>query len=244
MICRTQHGIIGIGIAVAALFGACMKKSESPPPDKEAEASRRPPADLAVRSAVDAILDRMEFGQIAFTVPPVMRYQEPKLVELLLSTKSSAQELQAELDTRLHAQSARVRITDRMEAQLTGMGFSFEAIEPPLQAVSRQGTTRWRWEVIPKGHGALVLHLKLYAHIEVSGLDTPYVIQTYDRPVEVQITAVQRVTGFIHDSSQWLWPAVLVPIAGYLGKRLWKRLMDRRRRAKLPPSPPALHGSP
>ena len=225
---RTRGLIIGITGAVAVLFGifvvlASFFTRAMAPNDAPKGAA---PHSVAP-STVDTTLAGLDWGQIAFAIAPEMKFHEPRVVELLLSTRFSVEDLQAQLHTLVGAQSATIHISDRMEAQLTGQGFSIEPIEPPLQAVSRRETTRWRWEVIPTAHGRHTLHLQLYAHIDVAGLDTPYVIQTYDKPVEVQITVPQRVTGFVGDNWQWLWAAVLVPIVGYL----WKRATSRRKRA-------------
>jgi hypothetical protein len=219
--------IIGITGAVVVLFGIVVVLASL------FVTAARAPNDVGsapVPSAVDATLAGLDWGQIAFAVAPEMKYHEPHVVELLLSTRFSVEELQAQLQTRAGVQSATIHISDRMEAQLAGQGFSIESIEPPLQAVSRRGTTRWRWEVIPTVHGTHTLHLQLYAHIDVAGLDTPYVLQTYDKPVEVQITVAQRVAGFVGGNWQWLWAAILVPIAGYL----WKRTTGRRKRSDPP----------
>ena len=106
-----------------------------------------------------------------------------------------------------------------MEAQLTGSGFAIEAQEPDLQAVTSQKSTRWTWKVTPTGHGPQTLHLTLSAHIDVAGRDAPLVVRTFDRDIQVNITIPQRVSGFLQKNWQWLWAAIVVPIAGYLWKR-------------------------
>lgn len=188
----------------------------APPAGASPPAGESSPPLPASPSLVDSVLRSLEWGRIAFNVPAKMQYQERHVVELLLSLTASRSELQAELETRPSAQSAEIRISNEMEAQLLGTGFVIKRIEPASQVVSRMATTRWRWEVIPDEHGTRVLHLALYAHIRIAGSDKLYVVRTFDKTIDVEITMPQRVTGFLFKNWQWLWATLLVPVAGYL----------------------------
>jgi hypothetical protein len=109
-----------------------------------------------------------------------------------------------------------------MEANLSGQGFAIEALQPDLQAVGSTQPTKWRWNVIPKNPGTHSLHLTLSAHIPLEGQDTPYVIRTFDRNIQVEVTISQRISAFIGANWQWLWAAIVVPVAGYLWRRVKK----------------------
>jgi hypothetical protein len=180
---------------------------------------------------VDRILRELDWGNIAFNAPATMRYAQPQLVELLLSPSLSVADLQAKLHQKVGAESAHIRVSNGMEAQLTGTGFTIQALRPGLQAVTSQQITRWKWEVTPTGHGRQTLHLTLSAHIDVAGRDTPLVVQTFHREIQVNITASQRVSEFVQNNWQWLWAAIVVPIAGYL----WKGRKKLRTKPKSKP---------
>jgi hypothetical protein len=168
---------------------------------------------------VDESVRQLDWGNIAFNAPASMRYAQPQIVELLLSPSLSVADLQAQLQQKVGVESARAQISNRMEAQLTGSGFGIEAQMPDLQAVTSQQATRWTWKVTPTGHGPQTLHLTLSAHIDVAGRDAPLVVRTFDRDIQVSITIPQRVSGFIQKNWQWLWAAIVLPIAGYLWRR-------------------------
>ena len=119
-----------------------------------------------------------------------------------------------------------------MEAQLTGTGFDIKAVTPALQGVTSEQTTRWQWEVTPTERGRQTLYLSLSAHIDVAGNDAPLVLRTFDREIQVNITAGQRVSGFVQGNWQWLWAAIVVPIAG----AVWGLL----KRRKKPPTKPEI----
>lgn len=212
-----ERAVPGAGVAEPG-------RAEAAPPAGDGSSAGGASALAASTSLVDAAVQSLEWGTIVFNVPSQMRYQERYVVELVLSMTASRAELQAELETGAGAgaQSAEIRISNEMEARLTGTGFTFKRIEPASQAVSRLATTRWRWEVIPEERGTRVLHLALYAHIRIAGSDKRYVVRTFDRTINVQITMPQRVTGFVFENWQWLWAALLLPTAGYL----WKRRKD------------------
>ena len=172
---------------------------------------------------VDKILAGLDWGNIAFNAPSTMTHKQPQVVELVLSPSLSVAQLQEQLDQKADAESARVHISNRMEAQLTGSrGFAIQTLTPPEpRAITSQQTSRWRWEVTPIEHGKQSLHLALLAHIDVAGRDTPLVVQTFDRTIEVEITLFERVSGFIQDNWQWLCATILIPLAPWLWKK-WK----------------------
>src|SRR5205823_14748857 len=124
--------------------------------------------------------------------------------------------LEAQREQRIGAESAQVHVSKRMEAHLTGSGFAIEALTPDLQAITSQQITRWKWEVSPTKLGPQTLHLALSAHIELAGLDAPLVARTFEREIQVDITIPQRVSAFIQTNWQWLWAAIVVPIAVFL----------------------------
>jgi len=195
-----------------------------PPPPAPARAEISP----AAVKLVDEILRELDWGNIAFNAPATMRYAQPRPVELLLSPALSVTDLQEKLHQKVGAQSAHIQVSNIMEAQLTGTGFTIEAQRPALQAVTSQQITRWVWRVTPTELGRRTLHLTLSAHLDVAGRDAPLVVQTFHRAIQVDITIRQRISAFIQNNWQWLWAAVLVPVAGYL----WKIGKGRRVKPK------------
>jgi hypothetical protein len=174
-------------------------------------------------SVVDEAVRGLHWGSVAFGAPPTMQYRTPVIAELLLSPSLPVAELEAQLRASAPADSARIQISNRMEAQLTGEGFSVRTLTPDLQAVRSAEPTRWRWEVVPTEHGIRSLHVTLSATLNINGSDAPIVVRTYDRDVKITITVSQRLSSFIQANWQWLWAAVLVPVGGYLWNLRRKR---------------------
>jgi hypothetical protein len=185
---------------------------------------------------MDAAARGLDWGNIAFDAPNAMRYGQVQTVELVLSPTLTASALQSQLNEQVGTESAQVQISNRMEAKLTGIGFTIEALSPDLQAVTTQQVTRWQWEVTPTGRGQKKLHLSLSALIGTGGSDAPLVVRTFDRDINVNVTIGQRVTGFLRTNWTWLWAAIVVPVAGYTWARWKKRSAPSTPQAPSPPS--------
>jgi len=214
---------IGIGVAllvavfmfmssVLYLSLGMMPESMAPPPDPS------PP------SNVDKLLNEMEFGAIAFNAPTNINIDESPQIQLLLSLASTVEELKQSIAEEGEKVGATIKVSDRMEARLSGYMFQITAITPEVQAVSKIQETEWKWEIHPKKEGKHKLHLTLTALLEIDGRSTPRTIRTYDKVIEVNVTATQKISQFFKNNWQWLWAAILLPVAGWLWKRRKKQL--------------------
>jgi hypothetical protein len=194
--------------------------------------SSTPPTSLGV---VEEIVSNLEWGNIAFDTPKKIKFEEPKTIELLLSPTKSFQELQSSLKSHEQTESARIQISNRMEADLSGLGFKIEALVPQEQAVYRGKTTQWKWEVTPTKDGNQNLYLTLSAIINVSNQKVPLVVRTFDKTIKVEVSVSQRISTFVSSNWQWLWASILVP----LSPLLWKWYQKKRGKKPSPNNPGA-----
>jgi hypothetical protein len=238
---RNKLAIFGflLGIAIVIFLAVLPLKYPAPPvllPTPAStilptpSASRTPPTSLGI---VEEIVSNLEWGNIAFDTPKKMKFEEPKTIELLLSPTKSVQELQSSLKSHEQTESARIQISNRMEADLSGRGFKIEALVPQEQAVYRGKTTQWKWEVTPTKDGDQNLYLTLSAIINVSNQKVPLVIRTFDKTIEIEVSVGQRISTFVAGNWQWLWASILVPLSPFLWK--W---YQRKRGKKQPPNNP------
>ena len=184
---------------------------------------------------VEEIVNNLEWGNIAFDTPKKMKFEEPKIIKLLLSPTKSVQELQSSLKSHEQIESARIQISNKMQAKLSGPGFKIEVLDPQEQAVSIGKTTQWRWQVTPTKDGDedQNLYLTLSAIINVSNQKSLFVIQTFDKTIKVEVSVSQRISTFVAGNWQWLWASILVPLSPFI----WKRY-QRKRDKKQPPNNP------
>jgi hypothetical protein len=222
---KTRTKAIGCSIGAIVLCGflgllwaATSMTGSAPEPSQPAVVtSTLPPGDPL--AAIDQLLEAMEFGNVAFNAPRSMNFQDTAVIQLVLGLATPTDELKQMIEAAGEKEGARIRVSDRMEARLTGPNFAITAITPEIQAVSRTDITEWKWEVKPIIDGHQRLHLTLSALLSVDGASTPRAIRTFDEIIEVEVAWHQRVGSFFAQNWQWLWAAVLIPVAGWLWKR-------------------------
>lgn len=169
-------------------------------------------------AGLDKLLKIMKQGNIAFNTPESLNLHESVMIQLLLDVDKTSEALVQMLKTEGKKSTARIRISNRMEARLTGPGFTITAVTPETQAISHTEPTSWKWEIKPKEKGHQFLHLTLSALLSVEGSDTPRTIRTFDKTIEVNITWNQQISNFVKVNWKWLWTAILVPIIVLLWK--------------------------
>jgi hypothetical protein len=199
----------------------------SPPPSPPAPEPepRPPPSELG---AIDQIIASLPRANAAFNAPTALSLGESAVVQLRLSAQKSIRELKEEITALGEKEGANIKVSDRMEARLTGLGFEIEAVTPETQGVSGQDVTEWKWEIEPTETGTQRLHLTLTALIEVDGEASPRTVRTFERMLVVDVALSKRVSEFVGDNWQWLWTAILIPVAGWLVRR---RVVQPRKHA-------------
>ena len=172
--------------------------------------------------AVGQIIESLEAANIAFNAPQAMVMRETTTIQLALSMEHSIEELKDQITAAGEKEGHQTAVSNRMEARLTGAGFSITAITPEEQAISSRGTTTWSWDVEPTRPGVQSLHLSLTALIDVENHSTQRTIKTFDKKIDVNVTWQQQAWRFVTSNWQWLWAALLVPGAGWLWRRRQK----------------------
>ena len=175
---------------------------------------------------VDRLLNEMEFGAIAFNAPTNINIDGSPQIQLILSLAETVEKLKKAITEEGEKVGATIKVSDRMEARLSGYMFQITAITPETQAVSKYQRTEWKWEIHPKEEGKHKLHLTLTALLEIDGRSTPRAIRTFDKVIEVNVTNTQKIMLFFKNNWQWLWAAILAPITGWLWKRKKKQLTN------------------
>lgn len=176
---------------------------------------------MAPFEEIDRILSSLPLANIAFNTPQQMNINETAVIQLLLDLQQSMEELQARIEAEGERQGARIKVSPNMQAvlQASVKDFHIAPISPERQAISASQPTQWQWEVTPLRIGHHRLHLALYAVIEREGRESPRAIKTFERFIDVEITWGQRASRFIKGNWQWLWAALVVPVAGWWWRR-------------------------
>ena len=171
---------------------------------------------------IDRIKNSLGIANIAFNTPESMSLNEAKKVELLLSTSLSQEDLQKAVEKHnvegiIHGEE--IKISDQMEAILTGDGFQITEVLPARRAISKTSVTEWTWDVRALKTGKLRLHLTLNAVVIIGGNPQPYPITTYDKEYIVSVGTIDTVVIFTREHWQWLWTTIFLPVGAWLWKR-------------------------
>ena len=213
---KTKRKItIALGVVIGTIVLVCAAGCNKAPRPKSV------PVDIKAEnfSDVDRLLKGLPTGNFAFNVPTTMNVRDTALIQVLLSLKTSIDDLKQKIQATGEKQGASIQVSDRMEARLSGSNFDITAVTPETQAVSQTQITEWKWEVKPRSTGHQYLHLTLSVLLDVDGTSTPRSFDAFDKVIDVEVTWSQRTRSFFENNWQWLWAAVLVPIAGWLWKR-------------------------
>jgi hypothetical protein len=145
---------------------------EPPGPGPEPPGPPPPPGQLLAR--IDDILAALPLANIAFNVPKALEVGQRTVIELRMSGRRPIRQLKQEITALGEREGARIRVSDQVEARLTGLGFEIRPLTPERQAVSGEGVTEWGWAISPTESGTLTLHLTVSAVIDVRGAQSTH----------------------------------------------------------------------
>jgi hypothetical protein len=197
------------------------------PPGSDTQAPPLPPA---FQEIINQIQRHFAAAHIAFNIPTSLKLGEITQIALLLSLRESIDELIKKLNRRPgvmylgEREGADVLVSNRMEARLTGPGFTITAITPEAQVVGVLETTEWRWTVKAVTPGQQFLHLTLSAVFALPDKSpTSLAVHTFDKRIDVTVSWYDPVIAFIGSNWQWLCTTLLLPVVGWLCGRYFRR---------------------
>lgn len=158
--------------------------------------------DSTLTAAADP-LQSLDFANIALKAPPSMNLNETATIELFLGLSMTVDELQRKVAGSGAAEFTRIRVSERMEARLSGANFAVVAMSPEEQAIAGETIAAWKWQVQSKNKGRHALHLTLSALHEADDPTTRPVIRTFDKQLEVDVSFGQPLWSFAEHNWQW-----------------------------------------
>jgi hypothetical protein len=117
---------IGIGILVLFIILISVSLFFMPGSYRETSSIEAPPS--ITPHIVDRLLDKMEFGSIAFNAPSNINIKDSPQIQLILSLSETIDELKQSITEEGEKIGTTIRVSDRMEARLSGYMFQITAI--------------------------------------------------------------------------------------------------------------------
>lgn len=196
------------------------KQTQAPPP------SRPTPAVAAEISAKDdemrIAITQPKLGSSVIRVPSKMKQGSESIARLIVSPEQLASLVHRADDARandVRDARERVRLTPRMRASLAAPGFAIEPKDAQEQIVKEGEPTEWIWTLVPEVTGARTLVFTLEGLMMVGGKESAIRPPALTVPVEVDVNPIYLIERYW----QWLMTAILVPLAGFVGKRWFDR---------------------
>jgi hypothetical protein len=171
----------------------------------------------------------MDFGNIAFNVPPSMSLDKTYKIVLNLALSKTKKELEDNLIAQGvigDLKSETIKVDANMQADLTGDGFQITKVTPDKMPISANTITEWKWDVRPIRSGTLRLHVVLNALVDLKdGKDKqPYPVRSFDKEYIVAVPWKDRaVISFVVNNWPWLWATIVIPLGGWLWSRRRKK---------------------
>lgn len=159
---------------------------------------------------------------IVYNFPKSMNLHDTAHIQLLLSINQLGKQLVKKITGPGDINIVRIKTSWSMEARLKGNNTEFQivAITPKTQDVSLKDFTEWEWDVNALKPGQHILYLTLTALFYVNGHPTHNATRTYNNTIIVYVSPSQRASEFVADNWQWLCAVILVPLGGYLWKKM------------------------
>jgi len=166
----------------------------------------------------DLIWSRLMDANITYNHPEKMNIEDdPVTIQLVLSLKKSIEELSEIIKAPGKIEGEQIKTSGEMEARLSGPGFQITAITNEKQLILSEDFTEWKWMVKPISTGTQRLHLTLTAKLNSSSKSRT--VRTFDKTILVEVTFFQKASMFIEGNWQWIWAALIIPIATWFWKK-------------------------
>ncbi len=166
-------------------------------------------------------IDTMDDAITAYSSPKSMILKETAIVNLLIHFNKSKEELVNILIeekrkkgleiSNFQYESDKLKASGKMKALLKGHSFEIAEISEPIQAMTLEDVTEWKWQIKALKKGFQSLHLSISAIFEINGKEERKTFRTYDRIIEVKVQ--NTIKYFI--STNWYWlVSIITTITG------------------------------
>jgi hypothetical protein len=159
-------------------------------------------------------------GQVAINHPEQMKVSRADTVRVRIS-RSQAADISKGLPAEGHkTEQGDIAVSTSMKVQLSGRPyFDITPLDDTEQLITNNGFTEWSFTVTPLKSGKLPLHVRITAIVRAAGVEKMKDFPVKDEIIQVQVSPIASVGSFVSKNWQWLWSAILVPIALWLWNR-------------------------
>lgn len=193
------------------------------PPQPQVETQKKPipmvprrnevkPAQSKPQATTEDWIGNLQQANMVLSVPDTANIDEDVRVELVLSLQKAMDELRKDI-SESGVQHADVILVSRiLEVQITAPDFDVKPITPTRQLLSSTKTNSWKWTLRAKSSGVHSIDVSVTAVVELSGARTEHHIKTFNKRVDIEITAQQLLSQWFSKYWQWLATTIIIPL--------------------------------
>ena len=180
-------------------------------------ASPTPEMSPTPEDPLEAEVQKLVERAIAFNPPSEMRQGAAEVISARITFQEIPEEVLIKgLPGRGQPQVERIKVSSVMKVALIGdqEAFTIQNLNNEEQAVAGKQFAQWEWKVTPVVSGDQELILRASATISTPNRPEKNVdIPVLHRTIKVRVDPLFALRRFISNNWQWLWSALLVPIA-------------------------------
>lgn len=147
-------------------------------------------------SAGSDLMDRLQTVPIAHETPETAQYGKSFEVTVAIDATGDATAADALPGTGIITEGT-ARVTDSVQAIVTGAAFEIEALSPDVQELSPITENLWRWKVMPVENGSQDLTIEIFAMVGDKALP----VRTYRDTVAVEISRMRQAVEMAQDAN-------------------------------------------
>jgi hypothetical protein len=168
----------------------------------------------------DLLYDLLPKAFAYLGAPPSMNIDDAERIYLALNAERDL-DVSSIVPSLVNGSPAEVRVADRVKASLSSADFDVVPESPAIQAMRRDALLKWSWVIKPKKEGVGNISVTLSALVDVNERETPLVLKTYEREIEVDVTTPQVWWRFMKENLPWLWAPLAAIAAGIWAAVAW-----------------------
>lgn len=174
------------------------------------------------KPTVDSILDQLGTSNMAFNAPRSINLGDHAEIHFIVDPTKSVEDIKSSIEAEGAKHGFSILVSKILIAKLVAPEFDITNISPERQALDTNGPTEWRWSISPNTKGSHKVHLTVVAVIKVEGESTERFIKSFDQEIVVKVTLKTWIEDKVSKYWQWLWSAILIPLAGIAWKKFKK----------------------
>ncbi|WP_156945357.1 hypothetical protein [Hyphomonas johnsonii] len=167
------------------------------------------------KSRTEAFLETLQTVPVAHETPTSAEYKRAFDVTLAIDATGDDTAVDALPNRGGNIVTGEAKVSDRVEARVSGANFEIIELSPPVQSLSPLTENIWRWSVMPLSAGEHDLVFEIYA----IDADSVVPLRTFRDTVSVQVSGINRAIAFADQANPLfvLLGGLGSAIAGLLG---------------------------